>query len=147
MKKYYAILIGCVALFVLSASIVVTASTIQASTNVTLQSVASLEKETLSFKCEITNFNNTNSQKKDIEPENSDTIPFKNLEQSEKQTPPPQDRQNKYILFGFSFEIDDLILIGLIILLFLESDKNYALIIILGLILLNVNLGDILKLF
>ena len=30
------------------------------------------------------NFNNTNSQKKDIEPENSDTIPFKNLEQSEK---------------------------------------------------------------
>ena len=62
MKKYYAILIGCVALFVLSASIVVTASTIQASTNVTLQSVASLEKETLSFKCEITNFNNTNKK-------------------------------------------------------------------------------------
>ncbi len=93
------------------------------------------------------NFNNTNSQKKDIEPENSDTIPFKNLEQSEKQTPPPQDRQNKYNLFGFSFEIDDLILIGLIILLFLESDKNYALIIILGLILLNVNLSDIFNIF
>lgn len=92
-------------------------------------------------------FNNTNSQKKDIEPENSDTIPFKNLEQSEKQTPPPQDRQNKFNLFGFSFEIDDLILIGLIILLFLESDKNYALIIILGLILLNVNLSDIFNIF
>ena len=62
MKKYYAILIGCFAIFVLSASIVVSASTIQASKNVTLQSVASLEKETLSFKCEMTNFNNTNKK-------------------------------------------------------------------------------------
>lgn len=93
------------------------------------------------------NFNNNiDSQKKDTEPENTDTIPFKNFEPNE--TPnTSQDRSNKFNLFGFSFEIDDLILIGLIILLFLESDKNYALIIILGLILLNVNLGDILKIF
>ena len=35
----------------------------------------------------------------------------------------------------------------IIILLLLESDENYALIIILGLILLNVNLSDILNIF
>ena len=64
-------------------------------------------------------------------------------------------RNNKFISFdrtqinllGFTFEIDDLIIIGIIILLLLESDENYALIIILGLILLNVNLSDILNIF
>lgn len=47
-------------------------------------------------------------------------------------------------LFGFSFALDDLILIGLIILLFLESDaNNFALIIILGLMLFNINLSSL----
>ena len=92
------------------------------------------------------NFNNVDSQKKDTESGNTDTIPSK-LFESNQTSNTSQDRSNKFNLFGFSFEIDDLILIGLIILLFLESDKNYALIIILGLILLNVDLGEILKLF
>ncbi len=89
------------------------------------------------------NFNTPNkkSVKKDIE-SNNDTIPF-NSDVCEKS----QESLHSLSLFGLNLEVDDLILIGLIILLFMQSDKNYALIIILGLILLNVNLGDILNLF
>lgn len=103
---------------------------------------------------------NTNTEKKDIESPKSETIPFKDFQNNENNntidnatnntetTNNTQTRkQNGFNILGFSFEIDDLILIGLIILLFLESDKNYALIIILGLILLNVNLSDILNIF
>lgn len=46
---------------------------------------------------------------------------------------------NKISLFGFSLEIDDLILIGLIILLFVQSDCDYSLLIILGLMLFNIS--------
>ncbi len=89
------------------------------------------------------NFNTATKKnvKKDIE-SNNDTIPF-NSDVCEK----CQDNSHSLSLFGLNLEVDDLILIGLIILLFMQSDKNYALIIILGLILLNVNLSDILNLF
>ncbi len=106
------------------------------------------------------NINNTNTQKKDIESQKSETIPFKDFQNNENATnidntsnvnnstnTEQTRKQSGFNILGFSFEIDDLILIGLIILLFLESDKNYALIIILGLILLNVNLSDILNIF
>lgn len=83
-------------------------------------------------------------EKKDTVSENTDTIPFKPIENTKK---PNVEKGNKFNILGFSFEIDDLIIVGIIILLFLESDKNYALIIILGLILLNVNLSDILNIF
>lgn len=79
--------------------------------------------------------------KKDIE-SNNDTIPFK-AESCEK----PNKNVNSLSLFGLNLEVDDLIIIGLIILLFMQSEKNYALIIILGLILLNINLNDILNFF
>lgn len=95
-----------------------------------------------------------NNEKKDITPPESETIPFQNYTKCDTKENDafsdnsiPQDRTKKINILGFSLEIDDLIIIGLIILLFLESDKNYALIIILGLILLNVNLNDILNIF
>lgn len=99
------------------------------------------------------NLNIPNNQKKDID--SNETIPFKDYTNCESSSSNSNtninttsaEKQNKFSIFGLSFEIDDLILIGLIILLFLESDKNYALIIILGLILLNVNLSDILNIF
>ena len=56
-------------------------------------------------------------------------------------------RSNSFNLFGIELEIDDLIIIAIICLLFLDFNKNYTLIIILGLILLNTNLGDLLNLF
>lgn len=46
-------------------------------------------------------------------------------------------------LFGLSIAIDDLILGGLIILLLIESENNYALIIVLGLMLFNINLSSL----
>lgn len=97
------------------------------------------------------NFNNQNNQKKDTDSTKVETIPFKDYTNCESNTNPNNsvstEKKGLFNIFGLSFEIDDLILIGLIILLFLESDKNYALIIILGLILLNVNLSDILNIF
>ena len=121
------------------------------------------------------NFPNTipNFEKKDIEESSIDTISFQDFYQNnspQKGSEPNdvpientnnqnfkniQKNKNRFISFdknqinilGFSLEIDDLIIIGLILLLLLESDKNYSLIIILGLILLNINLGDIINLF
>ncbi|MGN1012545.1 MAG: hypothetical protein ACI4ON_01785 [Clostridia bacterium] len=103
------------------------------------------------------NYYNSNNEKKDIDSPKSETIPFQeykqcnNTQNFNSSIPNKEfnndDNAKKFNLLGFSFEIDDLIIIGLIILLFLESDKNYALIIILGLILLNVNLSDILNIF
>ena len=45
-------------------------------------------------------------------------------------------------ILGFSIAIDDLIIIALIILLFLQSDKDYTLLIVLGLMLFNVSLSN-----
>lgn len=114
---------------------------------------------------------NVESEKKDTESQQSDTISFQKfynnnanpncdntINESEEKihtNNSTKKRNNKFISFdrtqinllGFTFEIDDLIIIGIIILLLLESDENYALIIILGLILLNVNLNDILNIF
>jgi hypothetical protein len=90
---------------------------------------------------------NLSEEKKDIDSSEKETIRFKDFNSNENTQSSKIEKQNKLNILGFSFEIDDLIIIGLIILLFLESDKNYALIIILGLILLNVNLNDILNIF
>lgn len=121
----------------------------------------------------IPNFEKIDYEKKDIEESSNDTISFQDFYQNNN---PPKDTESNKIpientnnetfsniqknknrffsfdknqinILGFSLEIDDLIIIGLILLLLLESDKNYSLIIILGLILLNINLGDIINLF
>ena len=106
-------------------------------------------------------YNNTASQvkaepKKDTASQN-DTIPFQDFcnyspkDNQESDTPKNKlfsIKNNTIHIFGYSIQIDDLILIGLIILLFMDTEENnMALIIILGLMLLNINLGDILNLF
>ena len=116
------------------------------------------------------NNNEKNEEKKDTGSPQNDTISFQkfynnNVDQNNndntyhnednKNYSSTNKRNSRFISFdktqinilGFSFEIDDLIIIGIIILLLLESDENYALIIILGLILLNINLSDILNIF
>lgn len=56
---------------------------------------------------------------------------------------PMQIEDNNINAFGFSIAIDDLILIALIILLFFQSDKDYTLIIILGLMLFNISFSNL----
>lgn len=56
---------------------------------------------------------------------------------------PIQIEDNNINAFGFSLAIDDLIIIGLIILLFFQSDKDYTLIIILGLMLFNISFSNL----
>lgn len=57
-----------------------------------------------------------------------------------EQTPIEDDTIN---LFGFSFAIDDLIILTIIVLLFLQSNKDYALLIVLGLMLFNINFSNL----
>lgn len=109
---------------------------------------------------------NLEEEKKDIESPKSDTISFQDFYQNNNQNDEYNNStedsktnttkntrffsfdKNGINILGLSLQIDDLILIGLIILLLLDSeDNNLALIILLGLILLNVNLGDIINLF
>ena len=99
--------------------------------------------------------------KKDTVPSNDDTISFKdfypnNTSESittiEEPTSKNKSRlfsfdHDKISILGFDLEIDDLIILVLIVLLLRDYRENYALIIILGLILLNINLSDILNLF
>ena len=46
-------------------------------------------------------------------------------------------------IFGFSIEIDDLILIALIIFLFFETDCDYSILIVLGLMLFNISFSSL----
>lgn len=46
-------------------------------------------------------------------------------------------------ILGFSFAIDDLIIIGLMLIIFLDSDSDFVLLIILGLILFNVSFSNL----
>ncbi|MBO5477893.1 MAG: hypothetical protein J6A15_09100 [Clostridia bacterium] len=105
----------------------------------------------------------SNIQKKNTVPSNDDTISFQNFypnndsNSSEKHEEPTLKNNHKSRLFsfdcdkisilGFDLEIDDLIILAIIILLLRDYNENYALIIILGLILLNVNLSDVFNLF
>ncbi len=56
---------------------------------------------------------------------------------------PIQIEDNYINLFGFSIAIDDLIIIGLMILLFFQSEKDYTLLIILGLMLFNITFSNL----
>lgn len=92
--------------------------------------------------------------KKDTVPNNNGTISFPNSNNNKTNIHNEDtksrlfsfDKENITIL-GYTIQIDDLIILALIFLLFLESDENYALIIILFLILINTNLSDILSIF
>ncbi len=50
---------------------------------------------------------------------------------------PNKDRLS---LFGLSFSIDDIIIVGILIFLFMENKRDYLLLIILGLLLFDISL-------
>lgn len=56
---------------------------------------------------------------------------------------PLEISNDRLSLFGFSIAFDDLLIIGLIFILLLDSDCDYALIIVLGLILFNISFSDL----
>ena len=51
--------------------------------------------------------------------------------------------KNEVTIFGFSIAIDDLILIGLILLLLIENDCDYSLLIVLVLMLFNIDFSSL----
>lgn len=51
--------------------------------------------------------------------------------------------KNRFSIFGLSIEIDDLILIALIIFLFFETDCDYSILIVLGLMLFNISFSSL----
>lgn len=53
---------------------------------------------------------------------------------------PIEYRNKKFSIYNFSFEIDDLIIIAIIILLLLDGSCNYITIIVLGLLLFNIKI-------
>ena len=51
--------------------------------------------------------------------------------------------KNRLSIFGFSIELDDLILIALIIFLFFETDCDYSILIVLSLMLFNISFSSL----
>lgn len=51
--------------------------------------------------------------------------------------------KNALSIFGFSINIDDLIIIAIIIFLFLENKKDYLLLIVLGLMLFDISIDSL----
>lgn len=99
---------------------------------------------------------NNNDNNQQYTQDNTDTIEYNNInsinnefekrENNDKKNfrvGPIQIEDNNINAFGFSIAIDDLIIIGLIILLFFQSDKDYTLIIILGLMLFNISFSNL----
>ena len=110
----------------------------------------------------VENSNNISKQKNDSNDKEikkdivNDTIPFENYYNSTHNSNTKTDNakprffnfnKQEISIGNITLQTDDLIIMGIIILLFIESEDNMLLIIVLGLLLLNVNLGDILSLF
>lgn len=90
---------------------------------------------------DTTKTNNTNGNR-DVKNESSDTtsgIP-------EFRLGPLEYTNNRISLFGFSMDLDDLIIMVLMFLLLVESDCDYSLLIVLGLLLFNINFSTLDKL-
>lgn len=98
--------------------------------------------------------NNCQTQKETKKDIVNDTIPFENFHNTNI-TNNGSTKNNKLFsitsqeisICGVTLALDDLIIIAIMILLFIESDENMLLIFVLGLLLLNINLGDIMSIF
>lgn len=68
---------------------------------------------------------------------------LKNESDSKVRLGPLNICKDRIDLLGFSFAIDDLIIIALILILFFDSDSNFVLLIVLCLILFNVSFSNL----
>lgn len=100
-----------------------------------------------------TEFNNVNdtiinsNENTENVTEPNQNINFENNVQNEKENGfrigPLTVSNDKIEIFGFSFAIDDLIIIGLMLIIFLDSDSDFVLLIILGLMLFNISFSSL----
>lgn len=89
--------------------------------------------------------NNTTSYNETISNNNIDNLTLENEENKKEgyRLGPIGISKEKLSIFGFSIELDDLILIALILFLFFETDCDYSILIVLGLILFNISFSSL----
>lgn len=95
------------------------------------------------------NSDNTNTDDNYIDPKlknNSDDTNTRGINNNSFKLGPLEISKDFINIFGFSIQLDDLILVVLILFLFIQSDCDYILILILGLLLFNISF-DIFKFF
>jgi hypothetical protein len=63
-----------------------------------------------------------------------------NKESQEFVSDPSKPNRDRLSLFGLSINIDDIIIVGIVIFLFMENKRDYLLLIILGLLLFDISL-------
>ena len=86
---------------------------------------------------EINKTENTNPQiKNESETKNEN-------KNSKHRTIPFSLENNTLSLFGFDIAIDDLLILGIILILLLDSECNYGLIIVLGLMFFNISFSSL----
>lgn len=83
----------------------------------------------------INDNNKTTSNSSVIDDEN-------NLKPQEFISEPSTSSKDRLSLFGLSLNIDDIIIVGIAIFLFMENKKDYLLLIILGLLLFDISLDN-----
>ncbi len=87
-----------------------------------------------------------NNTKKEVEEnqKNKEDNTINSSSTSKKEKTSPLDFSGDRIkLFNITIQIDDLLIIGLILILLFEKEKNYPLIIVLGLILFNFDFSSL----
>lgn len=90
----------------------------------------------------------TNSDEKEPESKIEEKLPGQDSEKEENNNRkfslgPIEIRNDRISAFGHSFAIDDLIIVALIVFLFFESNCDYTLLIILGLMLFDISFSSI----
>ena len=102
------------------------------------------------------NINNScNKFKEKLKIDSNDNNKSENTQNVNSKIQPRSEKENgfrigpltvsndKIDILGFSFEIDDLIIIGLMLIIFLDSDSDFVLLIILGLMLFNISFSSL----
>lgn len=89
----------------------------------------------------IADTKNSHETKDEENPEHSQKEEPK--QKTKNRTIPFSISDNTLSLFGFNIAIDDLLIIGIILILLLDSECNYALIIVLGLMFFNISFSNL----
>lgn len=119
------------------------------------------DNKIINLKTNRENISLDNDTKKDLEEEEEK----ENINNNQNETKAKENNSNKRIdekedapnyrigplsiyndkidILGFSFAIDDLIIIGLMLIIFLDSDSDFVLLIVLGLMLFNISFSSL----
>lgn len=95
-----------------------------------------------STKTKLENNTSSNMKQKENTLDTTDFEPHKSRS-SNISFGPLNITNEKISIFGFSIQIDDLILIALILFLYFETDCDYSILIVLGLMLFNISFSSL----